>query len=266
MNTSKVFITLLTFLLIIGTTTVFQSCDRDPVYYGELYDTTGTGNPIDTTGNPIDTTGNPIDTTTTGGHPCDPDSIYFERDVLPILQSNCAFSGCHLTPTNNNEHVGLATYSSVMSTADINPGNPNNSKLYESITENESDDVMPPPPYSPLTSAQIQIIRQWILQGALDLHCDENAVPCNTTDVSYSATVLPIIQNNCLGCHSSTSSGGGILLTNYNQIKAVALNGKLYGSVAHSAGYSPMPKNLPKMQDCYISQIQSWVNAGAPNN
>lgn len=273
MRTSRTFLVVVALFFAMVAAFTFQSCEREPVYYGELLDTTGngnpidtTGNPIDTTGNPIDTTGNPIDTTTVGGHPCSPDSVYFERDVLPILQANCAFSGCHLTPTDENDEVGLANYNDIMNTGGVNPGSPNNSDLYEVITENDEDDRMPPEPYNALTAAQIQIIRQWIQQGALNLYCDEDAVPCNTDNVSYSATVLPIIQNNCMGCHSAANTGGGILLTNYAQIQTIALNGKLYGTISHSTGYSPMPKNLPKMSDCAIAQIQSWVNAGAPNN
>src|SRR5690349_2132712 len=65
------------------------SCEHDPV--GPIDPGPG---PIDTTGNPIDTTGNPIDTTD-HGTPCDPNVVYFEMSILPLLKSNCAKSGCH---------------------------------------------------------------------------------------------------------------------------------------------------------------------------
>ena len=49
---------------------------------------------------PIDTMGmDTMDVDTMGedtmGIPCDPDVVYFDRDLLPILKSNCAKSGCH---------------------------------------------------------------------------------------------------------------------------------------------------------------------------
>jgi hypothetical protein len=48
-------------------------------------------------------------------------------------------------------------------------------------------------------------------------------------------------------------------------VKAQATNGNLMGVINHAAGYSPMPKNSPKMDDCTISKIQAWINNGSPN-
>ncbi len=72
---------------------------------------------------PIDTTGNPIDTMnidTVSGIPCDPDIVYFDLDILPILKSNCAFSGCH-DAASAEKDVILESYESVMQTADVRP-------------------------------------------------------------------------------------------------------------------------------------------------
>jgi hypothetical protein len=49
-------------------------------------------------------------------------------------------------------------------------------------------------------------------------------------------------------------------------VRTVALNGKLYGSIAHQAGFSPMPKNGAKLSDCEITQVQRWIAAGSLNN
>ena len=75
-----------------------------------------------------------------------------------------------------------------------------------------------------------------------------------------------MLDTKCVGCHNPASLGGNIDLSTYNAIKTAALNGKLYGSVAHLSGYSPMPKNSAKLSDCEITQVQKWITAGSLNN
>ena len=89
---------------------------------------------------------------------------------------------------------------------------------------------------------------------------------CDTAAVTYSATIAPIIQNNCLSCHSAAANMGSVNLEGHAQAKTYADNGKLYGAVSHAPGSSPMPKGGNKLSDCDISRIKIWVDAGAPNN
>jgi hypothetical protein len=104
------------------------------------------------------------------GNICHPDTVYFQRDILPLLNSSCAKAGCHDAATAN-DGVILDSYFNVMATADVEPGNPDDSDLYEVITDDDPEDRMPPPPLDPLTNNQIAMIRKWILQGAQDLNC-----------------------------------------------------------------------------------------------
>lgn len=90
---------------------------------------------------------------------------------------------------------------------------------------------------------------------------------CDTNGVTYTATVLPALQSNgCLGCHSGSAPSGNIPLDGYNNVKAAAMNGKLYGTISYAAGYSPMPQGGNKMSACNINRIKAWIDAGAPNN
>jgi hypothetical protein len=204
----------------------------------------------------------PPDTT----HPCDPDTVYFEMDVLPILNSSCAKSGCH--DATAQERVRLDSYSAVMSSNVIAAGNPNGSKLVEKITETDPGDIMPPPPDVPLDAAQIEIIRKWIAQGAQNLFCD---AACDTVNVTFTGTIWPeIIQSYCYGCHSGASASGGIHLENYSDVAAASAiapgqPGSLLGAVTHNPGNFAMPKNQQKLPDCKISQIRNWINLGKPN-
>lgn len=85
--------------------------------------------------------------------------------------------------------------------------------------------------------------------------------------VKYSTTVKDLLLSyGCLGCHSAASPSGGITLSTYAGLKAVADNGRFYGAITHAAGFSPMPQGGDKMSACDIKKIKAWIDAGAPNN
>jgi hypothetical protein len=227
--------------------------------------------PIDTTGNPIDTMEidtvppDTMDVDTVLGTPCDSSLVYFSRDVLPILVSNCAKSGCHDAATHK-EGVIMNNFNNVFNTGKVKPYDLNKSKMYKSITTNDGEDRMPPSPDPKLSTEEIALIAAWIQQGAKDLTCDEVMTTCDTTDVSYASFIVPVLKTYCTGCHSGQNPDGGLSFTSYSTVKAVALNGKLVGSITWAAGYNAMPKETAKLSDCKISKIKAWVNNGAPNN
>jgi hypothetical protein len=89
---------------------------------------------------------------------------------------------------------------------------------------------------------------------------------CDTTNVTFSATIYPIITESCLNCHQGSSAGGNIDLTGYANVKIQADNGKLIGSVKQTSGFSSMPKGGSKLSDCKIDQIEIWIRKGTLNN
>ena len=120
---------------------------------------------VDTTNN----NNNNNNTDTIKTHPCNPDTVYFVNDVLPLLQSKCL--SCH-NDNNTTEDVSFTSYNSIMSNDElVEPNNYSHSELYEAITETDTDDLMPPPPASALTSTQIDLIKKWIQQGAKNNKC-----------------------------------------------------------------------------------------------
>jgi hypothetical protein len=86
------------------------------------------------------------------------------------------------------------------------------------------------------------------------------------TTSTFSGNVLPLLNNRCNSCHSGGSPSGGIDLTTYTQVIKYVENGKLMGSINHSAGFSAMPQNTGKMSSCEIGTIQAWIDLGALNN
>ncbi len=229
-----------TLFLMILMMLLLNSCKHDPkVLPKDLTETGSNGNSVST---------------------CDPDSVYFQTQVLPLLVSNCAKSGCH-SPQDHEEGIILNTYENVMATGDIDPGDPGNSKIYEVLLETDPDKQMPPS--GPLSQAQKDIIYNWIAQGANNNSCSDQ---CDTNNVTFSGTIFPMMQTSCIGCHSGPNPGGLIRLENYSTILTVAQNGKLLGSVNHDSGFQPMPKGGNKLATCKIDQIKIWMRNNCPNN
>ncbi len=91
---------------------------------------------------------------------------------------------------------------------------------------------------------------------------------CDTTQVTYGTTIIPILHDNCYRCHSTaTNTGsGGIILEDYDVLKTFAADGRLYGNIAHLPNYKPMPSDGGKLTDCQILKIKNWLDKGYPNN
>ena len=243
---------------IILTTLVFAaliSCKHQPIDTSTLV-----VNPVDTTTKtPVDTTKvtTPKDTVDLTGTPCNKDSVYF-TDILPIYISACASAGCH-NATSHRSGYQLTDYAHI-STEGIKPASPSSSFLY-TVIQNGSM-----PPGGGVSSAQLALINKWITQGAKNNSCNPSYGACDTTKVTFAAYVSPLIQNQCQGCHSGTAPGGGIILTNYTQIKASVTEGRFLGSIQQLAGYKAMPQSGQKFSICEINKISAWIKSGALNN
>lgn len=202
---------------------------------------------------------NPVDTTTntpTSGKPCDPDTIYYLRDVQPLLNANCAFAGCH-DAGSAQDGVNLSNYNAVISTADVRPFDLEGSDLYEVITETDPSKRMPPAPNNALDPKSIEIIRNWILQGALNLNCDE----CDTLNLTYNNGIKSIIDLNCGNCHGATNPNAGLSLTNYTEVKDAFLNTQLLNRISNKPGVPVMPPAGP-MDSCKIKSLEIWFANG----
>lgn len=92
------------------------------------------------------------------------------------------------------------------------------------------------------------------------------SLDCATQGVTYSQTVLPILQANCLSCHSAAANFGGVTLEGYDRLLTYVNNGELLGAIRHTPGFSPMPNNAPQLRQCDIEKIATWVDQGAPQN
>jgi hypothetical protein len=186
--------------------------------------------------------------------------ICFERDILPVFVSNCAKSGCH----DASSHEGgyrLDNYQDIISKG-IVPGNYAASKIWESIAIGGEEGMMPQGAPR-LTPVQLDVIKRWIVAGAVDSGACQSS--CDSNNFTYNGAIAPLMSLYCTGCHSSAGAPGGSL-TDYNSVRDAAVNGRLIGNITHQAGYNAMPPGGLQLSDCEVTQVKKWVAVGAPNN
>lgn len=87
----------------------------------------------------------------------------FNTDILPILTERCAIVECHVV--DGPHDIDLRTYDTLMKGGDegaiVIVGNARESEIVEEIAEGKM-----PPEGPPLDAAQIQLIIDWINEGA----------------------------------------------------------------------------------------------------
>ena len=95
--------------------------------------------------------------------------------------------------------------------------------------------------------------------------CTYNELPiseltiCETNSPSFSDCVLPIIEENCISCHSE-NGGQSPFLTSSSEIILAVENDDLLSRIK----YDMPPTNLMNTSDILI--IENWIDEGAQNN
>jgi hypothetical protein len=87
---------------------------------------------------------------------------------------------------------------------------------------------------------------------------------CDTANVTFSGTIIPVLNNNCYSCHSDANAafGGGVHL---QTIADVISNSSKIVPAIKQTGLYPMPPGA-KLSNCSITQFDIWVKKGMPNN
>jgi hypothetical protein len=99
-----------------------------------------------------------------------PDSnVSYGRQVQPLFDRGCAFSGCHGPDTFDERGYSLDSYQNAISRAGvIIPYNPNGSLLIQAVEGRAPNSRRMPPNSEPLTPNQINGLRRWITEGAVN--------------------------------------------------------------------------------------------------
>jgi len=93
---------------------------------------------------------------------------------------------------------------------------------------------------------------------------------CDTSVVSYSATIQPIFNTYCTSCHAS----GGVAIaygdmTSYNSswTSSRNLTNMIRDiNITSTSDINHMPQNTASLSACDINKISAWIHQGALNN
>lgn len=90
---------------------------------------------------------------------------------------------------------------------------------------------------------------------------------CDTLDVSFTTDIVPILENNCFGCHSNANApafGGGLSLEDHEDVSL--LSDRIIRAINHENGFMPMPQGNEPLDACQIETFEAWVFQGRLNN
>lgn len=79
------------------------------------------------------------------------------------------------------------------------------------------------------------------------------------TDISYEGNIKPIVQTNCIACHTDPPNNGAtISLTTYEELKIAVETKNLIEKINSTASPMPpdglMPKNTRRLFDAWVTQ------------
>jgi hypothetical protein len=89
---------------------------------------------------------------------------------------------------------------------------------------------------------------------------------CDTTNVTYSQTIAPIMAANCNVCHSTAIANGNVITDTWKGLSIVAKNEQLWNAVDWTDGINNMPQAGSKLSDCNLAKINIWIKAGSLDN
>jgi len=89
---------------------------------------------------------------------------------------------------------------------------------------------------------------------------------CDTSVITWEQPIGDILFENCVPCHNEELHYNGVRHDTYEFELIVVNDGRLNGVVNHLPGYPQMPYQLPKLPECELLLINTWLEQGAPEN
>ena len=86
---------------------------------------------------------------------------------------------------------------------------------------------------------------------------------CDTTHITYSQTIVPILSSNCYVCHITGNPTSPVVLDSYTNVLIYVTNGKLIPAIDHTGPFQ-MPKGGSMLPDCTIAV--SYTHLTLPTN
>ena len=107
-----------------------------------------------------------------------------------------------------------------------------------------------------------------IIASSVVYSCKKDRVPTAIVDptctdtISFAATILPLMEANCVSCHGPGNSTG-YTLTDYSAISSNA--DAILNSIQPNSS-NLMPQGAPALNDSLIQQFSCWKIQGKLNN
>ena len=137
--------------------------------------------------------------------------ISFEKQVKPILESACI--RCHDEDEAEGELI-MDTLANALIGGEngpaIVPEKPEESPLYVSTTLPEDDDMSMPPKGQFLAQSQIDVIGNWISEGA---EWPESIKLEKQPRMMFVRDIQPILEEHCVACHKAGKAEGDFDMT-----------------------------------------------------
>ena len=86
------------------------------------------------------------------------------------------------------------------------------------------------------------------------LPANENTSVCDTTAVTYTKDIQPILNTSCVGCHGTGSAIGS--LNTFSDAKS--LNDNVITRISNGS----MPQGSAQLSSCKINKFKAWKNQG----
>lgn len=217
--------------------------------------------------------------------------ITFSKDIAPILVSSCG--NCHVDRARGQ--FSMATFTALANGLGgapvIVPGKPDESHMIELITAKTM-----PPSGNGIPDADLEKLKKWISDGAPNDVPDPNAnlrmiaqargqpnmqenaleieMATGAETVSFAVDVVPILIDNCVGCHfEAQNAQGGLSINNFRQLLrggdggAIIKPGDSVGSSLiqrlTATDNTRMPQRRPALKADDIAKIAKWIDEGA---
>ncbi len=146
-----------------------------------------------------------------------PSEIFFQDVFELVLQENC--SSCH-NSENKKAGVNLSNFNALLGKGGkkvLSPFNPEQSSVYETLTLISGSRKMPPTSEDSLTENQINLVYQWINNGAKNKGGAVTERPKSLAEqlkpffnkpevIDYEIVNEKVFKSSCLDCHSDSGS------------------------------------------------------------
>ncbi len=206
-----------------------------------------------------------------------PAKIDFMMQVKPILEGSCTH--CHGEKEDKGDfrmHTLEDLKKGNETGPGLTPGDPKKSSIYTTLILPKDDDlVMPPAKEGLLAKEQIELLKLWIEQGAewpAGLKLKE------TPRANFAKHIQPILEENCVSCHTPEKSKGDWILTSKKEAFETGENAPnivpfdterstIYTLTAldkDADELMPPTKSGGPLKRDQITLLKLWIEQGAP--